>query len=675
MKKIIGIIFTIGISAYIIGVGSCVVKWAMGKAAYNSATDIFIPQKAFGEAIDFQFTWIAWVILLSIIVIYVLYIKIQALMNKDDNEKGYNISEKGTYGTANVCDKEELKKIPNVNIVTNVGEKGDKGIILGITEPIDLRNKKDRKKVPEFVTWDVVSGENRNIGVFGSAGKQKTRAFVMNFIFQAVLRGESIIVTDPSCEIERKTRAYLEKRNYMVRSLNFVDTSKSDHWDIMGEMGTDFELAQIMADTIIANTTSENGSDPYYDNGELNLLKALMLYVSESANEKENTFAKAYDMMVTNTSEELEALFEAKKDSPCYKPFCIYNKNPKVSTNFLQGLSSRLQVFQVPAMQDITSKGARNIRIEDAGERPCCFFIHSSDQVSTYDFLVTLFTSVAFSKLVNLAISRGNEYEDGKLKVPVNFLLDEVANVGAIPNLQKKISTVRKYDIRLELIFQNFPQFQNRYPNGKWEEILSNCACQIFLGCQDRTTSEYISDQTGEATIEVSSTSGVESALAPTGERVTSSVGRRNVYTANEIKKLAINRELIWLPGTDTIELYKCDYSLHPEAQILEKENEEKQNGETSDNSRYAEAEYSNEEEKKEKVSRPEIEEKPQERSRGPEVDEEHTHSNTNNAKPKQQEKKSSDTKSKGKVDPKNIQQIGRNNRAKNQQGRANRSK
>lgn len=194
------------------------------------------------------------------------------------------------------------------------------------------------------------------------------------------------------------------------------------------------------------------------------------------------------------------------------------------------GLGSRLQVFQSELIKKITAKN--EIDLELPGQQPCAYFLVTSDQDSTFDFLASLFLSFCFIKLVRYA---DHNCEGGKLPVPVHILGEELTACGTIPDLSRRLSVIRSRNISMSCVFQNLAGLQNRYPQNLWQEIIGNCDAQLFLGCTDQLTAEFISARTGLASVAVSSKSkqlGTWRISNYTPEfRETSGVGKRPVLT------------------------------------------------------------------------------------------------------------------------------------------------
>lgn len=232
------------------------------------------------------------------------------------------------------------------------------------------------------------------------------------------------------------------------------------------------------------------------------------------------------------------------------------------------GLGSRLQVFQAELIKKITARD--EIDLELLGQKPCAYFLVTSDQDSTFDFLASLFLSFVFIKLVRYA---DKNCEGGRLPVPVHVLGEELTACGTIPDLSRRLSVIRSRNISMSCVFQNLAGLQNRYPLNLWQEILGNCDVQLFLGCTDPLTAEFVSSRTGLASVAVSSKSkqlGTWRISNYTPEyRETSGVGKRPVLTPDEVLRLPIDEALVIIRGKKTLKVDKMDYSKHPEYPLL----------------------------------------------------------------------------------------------------------
>ena len=253
------------------------------------------------------------------------------------------------------------------------------------------------------------------------------------------------------------TAELFKKHGYKVRVYNLLQPEFSDSWNCMFDLGGDTLMAQILTDVIISNTKGDEKGDHFWDNGESNLLKSLILYV---------------DLDSTRTPEErnLAAVYSQASDT--------------VRAGIVLGLGTRLQVLQSEAVRRITRSS--DIDLSEPGWSKCAYYIILDDQNSSLEFLSALFFAFLFIKLVRYADSTPEQ----RCKVPVNIMLQVI------------------------MCSQSLPQLQNRYPNNLWAELLGNADTQIMLGATDDVTAEYFSARSGDMTVEVNSTMTTRQSLA-----------------------------------------------------------------------------------------------------------------------------------------------------------------
>lgn len=322
-----------------------------------------------------------------------------------DEERNFSYSSLGTYGTSGYMTEAEKKQV----LKEDRNVKDTKGIILGT----DLVSGNILSLPPE-------SRLNRNIAVCGSQGSMKSRAFARNMILQCIRRGESMFITDPKSELYEDTAAYLKAEGYTVRMWNLIDLDHSDAWDCLAEIDGG-GLIDTFVDVVIRNTTDK--FDHFYDNTEMDLLKALCLYVYHEYEEKDRTFAEAYKLLINQSLEAIDGIFDNLPTThPAKGPYRLFSKAEKVKGNAVLGLGTRLQIMQNEKVQKITSY--REIDLTLPGREKCAYFCITSDQDSTYDVLATLFVSFLCIKLIRFA----DRQENRQLPVAVHFILDEFPN-------------------------------------------------------------------------------------------------------------------------------------------------------------------------------------------------------------------------------------------------------
>lgn len=470
-----------------------------------------------------------------------------------DKERNLTYSDKGTYGTSGFMDDVEMLQV--LELVSDITKS--RGVILGL-----LYGK--AVCLPENTRM------NRNVAVFGASGSMKSRAYARNVVFQCVARGESLIITDPKSELYGDLCNYLIANGYIVRVFNLINPENSDSWNCLAEIEGQEIMAQLFSDVIIKNTGSTKG-DHFWDNAEMNLLKALVLYVDQGFPPEGKNIGQVYKLLTLNSEKELNSLFDMLPIThPAKAPYNIFKQaSDTVRSGVIIGLGTRLQVFQNKLIRQITSYN--EISLTQPGKEKCAYFCITSDQDSTFDFLSSLFMSFVFIKLVRYADKYGNS---GKLPVPVHILADELANGGCtIADLTKKISTIRSRHLSISCIFQNLPQMQNRYPDNQWQEIIGNCDTQLFLGCTDEMTAEFISNRSGDVSIVVSTEAKQLNTWRVSDYtpeyRETHSIGKRKLMTPDEVLRLPLDQALIILRGQKVLKVGKYDYTLHPESKKL----------------------------------------------------------------------------------------------------------
>lgn len=544
-------------SGYIAGLIRNYDEWQASGGTMGDGSSPKFPDAGIGECLKGLFSYpyglIGFGICGAAIIIIVLVImKMGSGERTDvDKERNFEYSNKGTYGTSGFMTEKEMHEIFDVDSVKN-----NTGILLGL-----YKNK------PIFLPKE--SYMNKNIAVFGASGSMKSRAYVRNYIFQATRRGESLVITDPKSEMYEDMAVYLENQGYEVKVFNLVSPQNSDSWNCIADINGDDLMAQTFTDVVIKNTTVGMG-DEFWDSASVNLLKALVLYVSVEFEGEDCNFGEAYKLISIRSAAELDALFSVLDyKHPAFAPYNIFKQaSDNVRSGIIIGLGARLQVFQNEMIRNITKYN--EINLVEVGKKKCAYFCITSDQDSTFDFLASLFFSFLFIRLVRFADNYG---ENGKLPVPVNFVLDEFPNIGAIPDFKKKISTTRSRAINISVIFQNLAQLQNRYPDGAWQEILGNCDTQLFLGCTDDVTAKLVADRTGEVTVSVASKSKKLNSWRISDYtpeyREARSIGKRKLLTPDEILRLPVNEALVIMRGQKVLKVTKYDYTNHPHSKLI----------------------------------------------------------------------------------------------------------
>ena len=511
----------------------------------------------FGYLLAYGFPLVPFGIIASIILVVFLvgiYRSRKDVLDKDDREFQY--SEAGVYGTASFLREDELRGMARVETPRRA-----LGTILGQLDTSGHR----------VIDTDLDSMLNKHIAVFGPTGSGKSYGFARNYILQAVKRRESLICTDSKGELYESMSAYCADNGYTVRLLDLVTPEKSDGWACIREVDGDDLRAQIFSQVMIENTGDGKGS--VWDNAAQSLLKALLLRVTlgkDFAAAHNQSIGAAYDLIQNPGGEQyLDAIFElanADRDlQPCVGPYMSFKQaSPNMRGNIITGLATRIQVLQNQIIKTVLAHD--DIDLTLPGQQPCAYFCRMSDQHSAMNFISTLFFSFLFIDLVEFADAQPGR----KCPVPVNFLLDEFTNIGTIADFEKKIATVRSRDLNIAIIFQGLTQLQERYPYGKWQAILGNCDTHLCLGCNEQESADYLAQRSGVATVKVrTERHGIFDSPFRLGLMHSTGDGKRNVMTPDEIMRMPKDMCLIIFRGENVFKAYKFGYDKHPEYRKL----------------------------------------------------------------------------------------------------------
>ena len=484
----------------------------------------------------------------------ILYLKLHDKFSGTEYDpRGFTKSKTGIYGTASWMTDKELKSV----LELTTPDKAT-GMILG-------EQKGQLVCLPENTRL------NRHCAIFGASGTMKSRAIIRNALFSAIRRGESVLISDPKSEMYSDTAELFRNYGYEVKVLNLVDPKHGDSWNCMSDLNGDTMMAQVLTNVIIGNTSSGKG-DHFWDNGESNLLKALVLYtdLDKSLTPERKNLAYVYQLLTRNSEKTLTAMFEQlPMDHPARAPFNLFSQSSDtVKSGIILGLGTRLQVLQNEAVKQLVSFS--DIDLTAPGKRKCAYYIILSDQETSMAFLSSLFFSFLFIKLTRFA----DNSPDGRCPVPVNLILDEFNNIGRIggapdgSDFCRSLSVIRSRDIRVTIAVQSLGQLQNRYPNNLWAEIIGNCDIQLMLGCTDEVTADYISDRSGDMSIQVDSTMTVKKTVAIAQVipqyRETQGQGKRKLLTPDEFLQLPHDEMLVIIRGQNILKLNKFDYTRHP---------------------------------------------------------------------------------------------------------------
>lgn len=414
---------------------------------------------------------------------------------------------------------------------------------------------------------------NKNIMVVGASGAGKSSTFTVCYSFQAVKRRESLIINDPDGGLYRDMAGYFKDHGYVVRRLDLDNPKKSDGWDCLQSVSGPNLLrnANLFAHTAVSNFP-QKPSGVYFD-GPKSLLQACILRVMLGPDypPEEKNIKSVYGLFQNEAGfDHIQSMFE---DTPTDAPESVRSlwmapyltfvqSSPNLRGNLVTNLATGLSLLQQPDYQELLSRN--EIDLDLPAKQPCAYFCVFPDDNNSNQFLVSLFFSMLFIRLNDVA-----KYSPrGICPCPVNFLLDEFAAVGTIPDFDVKIATVRKRGIQCVLIFQNLAQIQKNYEDG-WKTLMGNCATFVSLGINDPDTATLVQKRIGETTVEVE-TEKRKPYESPFLKRETSAGGgKRSLLSYEELYELHQDRSVIIVQGHNPILLWKFHYSRHPEAKKM----------------------------------------------------------------------------------------------------------
>ena len=309
----------------------------------------------------------------------------------------------------------------------------------------------------------------------------------------------SYIFTDPKGELYDSTAGFLKEHGYEIKVLNLVNPANSDGYNPLMHISSELDV-DVIANTVVKGQSAESKADPYWDDMAEMLLKSLIYYLIATRPEEEQSLASCSEMVrAANTNGGNNLLTELINQLPYDHPARMYYKSIEIAPektygSILSSLQSKLGKFDSKDIAEVTSTDT--INFEEIGTKKTAVYVISSDTHTAYDFLLTIFFSQMIQQLYNYADLNG-----GRLKIPVFFILDEFANIGRIPDFDKKISTSRSRGIQFSVILQNLDQLEAVYEKS-YETIIGNCDTHVFLGSNSYKTVEYFSKALGEMTIE-----------------------------------------------------------------------------------------------------------------------------------------------------------------------------
>ncbi len=411
-------------------------------------------------------------------------------------------------------------------------------------------------------------GINKNILVVGGSGAGKTACYIKPNIMQCL---GSYIITDPKGELYKETSEFLKREGYEVKAFNLVNPTYSDFYNPISNVCSDQDvdtLAHILVTG--ANKEGGGGDDPFWDNTAKMLICATIYYVLSVLPLEQQNIGSCLNIIRQGGADGsiFEKLFidDLKPEHPGriqYESF--KTAADKTMQSIVISSISKMRVFDMPAIQRITSSNSIDFR--EIARKKMAIFVITSAAESTYDFVSTMF----FSQMLAILYKQADDY-GSRLPNQVYFLLDEFANIGQIPDFQKKLSTTRSLGISISIIVQSLDQLEALYKDS-YENILGNCDTQLLLGTNSQKTAEYFSKSLGQTTIKIEQKSINKDKDEAKKQGVSISTQRqaRDLMTVDEIRRLDNNKEIVMVRGLKPILAEKAwYYKYHPKREIIE---------------------------------------------------------------------------------------------------------
>ena len=373
-------------------------------------------------------------------------------------------------------------------------------IILTKTERLMMSNRPPDPK----------NARNKNVLVVGGSGSGKTRFWLKPNLLQM---HSSYVVTDPKGSIVVECGNALLKNGYKLKILNTINFSKSMHYNPFSYVHSEKDILKLVT-TLMTNTKGDgSGGDPFWEKSERLLLTALIAYLHYEAPKEEQNFATLLEMLNTmQVSEDdedfqnpvdllFEDLAQKKPNSFAGRQYKLYKLAAgKTAKSILISCGARLAPFDIQELRDLTMYD--ELQLDTLGDKKTALFLIMSDTDSTFNFLI----SMVYTQLFNLLCDKADDVYGGKLPIHVRCLIDECANIGQIPNLEKLVATIRSREISACLVLQARSQLKAIYKDNA-DTIVGNMDSQIFLGGSEPTTLKDLSEILGRETIDAFNTS------------------------------------------------------------------------------------------------------------------------------------------------------------------------
>ena len=433
--------------------------------------------------------------------------------------------------------------------------KFEDNIILTKTERLMMSNRPPDPK----------NARNKNVLVVGGSGSGKTRFWLKPNLLQC---HSSYVVTDPKGTIVLECGNAMLKNGYKVRILNTINFKKSMHYNPFAYVHSEKDILKLVT-TLMTNTKGEgSGGDPFWEKSERLLLTALIAYLHYEAPVEEQNFATLLEMLntmqVLEDDEEyqnpvdllFEELAKKKPNSFAGRQYKLYKLAAgKTAKSILISCGARLAPFDIQELRDLTMYD--ELQLDTLGDKKTALFLIMSDTDITFNFLI----SMVYTQLFNLLCDKADDVYGGKLPIHVRCLIDECANIGQIPNLEKLVATIRSREISACLVLQARSQLKAIYKDNA-DTIVGNMDSQIFLGGSEPTTLKDLSEMLGKETIDafnISDTRGNSPSYGTTFQKM-----GHELLSRDELAVLDGGKCILQLRGVRPFLSDKYDLTQHP---------------------------------------------------------------------------------------------------------------
>lgn len=433
-------------------------------------------------------------------------------------------------------------------------------VILTQTERLTMNNR----------PIDPKTARNKNVLVVGGSGSGKTRFFIKPNLMQC---HSSYVVTDPKGSIVVECGKLLQKEGYRIKILNTINFKKSMHYNPFAYIYSEKDILKLVT-TLLANTKGEGrGGDDFWLKAETLLYTALIAYIHYEAPEENQNFASLIDMIGSMEVREDDEYFqntvdlmfeELARDKPTHFAVRQYQKFKlaagKTLKSILVSCGARLAPFDIAELRDLTAYD--EMELDTLGDQKTALFIIISDTDDTFNFLV----SMCYTQLFNLLCDKADDVYGGRLPVHVRCLLDECANIGQIPKLEKLMATIRSREISACLVLQAQSQLKALYKDNA-DTITGNCDSMIFLGGKEKGTLKEIEEMLGKETIDSYNTG--ESRGREISHSLNYTKLGKALMSMDELSVMNGSKCVLQLRGVRPFLSDKYDITRHPNYQYL----------------------------------------------------------------------------------------------------------